>query len=120
MNPYYLWIEGKQAGPYTIGQLHGMWNAGAITAQTPHWREGMKAWEPLGMVVETTAKTGEKLDDWTNFQFLLLVIGSMLIPLIGLLVGLLALGNPLKRQRGLFLVGVSVLFCFLGYLLFSA
>jgi ribosomal protein L7/L12 len=44
---YYLFIDGKQKGPYTLGQLRSMWQSGAITANTFYWKEGFPDWHTL-------------------------------------------------------------------------
>lgn len=47
---YFILIEGKQSGPFTIGQLRSMWNSGSITSETLYWMEGMKGWNPLSII----------------------------------------------------------------------
>jgi TM2 domain-containing membrane protein YozV len=47
---YYLWLNDAQAGPYTINQLRGMWQAGQITAQTLYFTEGMTDWAALAAI----------------------------------------------------------------------
>jgi len=44
---YYLIVSEQQAGPYTVGQLRSMWQAGLVTAQTQYWSEGADSWRPL-------------------------------------------------------------------------
>jgi|GEM_PF-4582009 len=41
---FYLYLNEQQAGPYAIDQIFSMWNAGAITADTLVWKEGMPDW----------------------------------------------------------------------------
>jgi hypothetical protein len=48
---YYLWLEEKQAGPYTLQQVQALWNAGHITALTLYWQEGRADWQPLGDII---------------------------------------------------------------------
>lgn len=46
----YLLKDGEQAGPFTAHQLRSMWDAGAVTADTPFWREGMESWQTLALI----------------------------------------------------------------------
>jgi hypothetical protein len=48
---YYLWLNGAQAGPYTLQQVQSMWSAGQITALTLYWQEGKADWKPLGEII---------------------------------------------------------------------
>ena len=43
---YFLAIEGKQYGPFTVEQLRPFVPTGQINAQTLVWCQGMNAWEP--------------------------------------------------------------------------
>lgn len=44
---YYILQNDETKGPYTIGQLRGMWSSGAITTDTLYCREGWSEWLPL-------------------------------------------------------------------------
>ena len=43
---YFLAIDGKQYGPFTVEQLRPFVPTGQINAQTLVWCQGMAAWEP--------------------------------------------------------------------------
>ena len=43
---YFLAIDGKQYGPFTVEQLRPFVPTGQITAQTLVWCQGMSAWAP--------------------------------------------------------------------------
>lgn len=45
---YFLAIDGKQYGPFTVEQLRPFVPTGQITAQTLVWCQGMSAWAPAG------------------------------------------------------------------------
>lgn len=40
-------LDEQRKGPYTLGQMQAMWNAGTLTGDTLHWRDGLADWEPL-------------------------------------------------------------------------
>jgi membrane protease subunit (stomatin/prohibitin family) len=42
--PFFVAIDGKQAGPYTIDQLTQLAAAGTINQQSQVWKKGMPAW----------------------------------------------------------------------------
>ncbi len=42
-----IWLDDKNAGPYTLGQLRSMWASGKITAKTRYWKHGSKQWRRL-------------------------------------------------------------------------
>jgi hypothetical protein len=44
---YYLWLNGAQAGPFTLGQLAEQWQARQINDLTLYWEEGNADWLPL-------------------------------------------------------------------------
>jgi hypothetical protein len=44
---YYLFLNEQQLGPYTVGQLRSMWQAGTVTSQTQYCYEGAESWRPL-------------------------------------------------------------------------
>jgi hypothetical protein len=58
---YYLFIDDKQAGPYTISQLRSMWASGKLTADTLYFTEGMSEWSPLAAIVETIEEREEQI-----------------------------------------------------------
>ena len=50
--PYYLWLNGAQAGPFDLGDLKSMWFMKEIVEETFYWIEGMEEWQQLGTFVE--------------------------------------------------------------------
>ena len=48
---YYLHEDGKTRGPFTIGQLRSMWNAGTINLETLFSTAGGSSWSPLKEIV---------------------------------------------------------------------
>jgi membrane associated rhomboid family serine protease len=43
----YLWIDGRQIGPYAPAKVRAMAELGAIAPDTLFWQEGMADWRPL-------------------------------------------------------------------------
>src|SRR5713101_6405846 len=48
---YYTLQNDETKGPYTLGQLRSMWNAGSITSETLHSQEGYSEWLPLSTII---------------------------------------------------------------------
>ncbi|MDO6430825.1 SPFH domain-containing protein [Flavitalea sp. BT771] len=48
--PFFVAIDGKQAGPYTIDQLTQLAAAGTINQQSQVWKKGMPAWAAANTV----------------------------------------------------------------------
>ena len=43
-------LGGERKGPYTLGQMRAMWNAGTLTGDTLYWRDGQSNWEALSTI----------------------------------------------------------------------
>jgi hypothetical protein len=50
--PYYMAVNGQQAGPYTGEQLQEKKNHGELTTETLLFKNGMTAWTPAGQLPE--------------------------------------------------------------------
>jgi ferric-dicitrate binding protein FerR (iron transport regulator) len=53
---FYLHIQGKQQGPYTIPQIDHLLNSGLIAEETLYWREGLEQWQPVTTLVPLRRK----------------------------------------------------------------
>lgn len=49
---YYVMVGDERRGPFTLQQLQGMWQSGAITMDTKYWIEGLDDWMPLSSILE--------------------------------------------------------------------
>jgi hypothetical protein len=49
---YFLALEGRQKGPFTISALATQIATGVITQNTLVWTEGMEGWKEAGQVAE--------------------------------------------------------------------
>jgi hypothetical protein len=49
---FYLWLNGKAEGPFTLDQLRGMWKIGRVNALTQVCIEGDQEWTPLEWMEE--------------------------------------------------------------------
>ena len=53
---FYLHIQGKQQGPYTVRQIDHLLNSGLIAEETLYWREGLEQWQPVTTLVPLRRK----------------------------------------------------------------
>jgi hypothetical protein len=65
VNSFYISNGGDALGPYEMGQLRSMWNAGQIAANTLYWNEGGNEWRGiselrLGVVEEAPSASLQK------------------------------------------------------------
>ena len=44
---YFLALDGKQAGPFSLEQLRAGWKNGTYPPDSLYWQEGMNDWQPL-------------------------------------------------------------------------
>lgn len=49
---YFVKIEGKDCGPYTIKQMRSMWLSGVITGNMTYTQEGECNWKPLSEMID--------------------------------------------------------------------
>jgi hypothetical protein len=48
---YHLWLEEQAKGPFTLGQLRAMWNAGQITSETSYTADAGNSWKHLSEII---------------------------------------------------------------------
>lgn len=48
---YYLLLDERQEGPFTLDQLRAMWRTAALHLGTRYWKEGMPEWSILADIV---------------------------------------------------------------------
>ena len=88
--PYYLWLDEKQAGPYTLAQLRGMWTHGVITGDQLFWQEGNSDWQPLAhtpeLVSSLSVLPGRSAPPPLAWRGLLTLVGVLLLLVVALAV----------------------------------
>jgi TM2 domain-containing membrane protein YozV len=61
---YFIIQEDQTKGPYTIGQLRSMWNAGSVTGETLYCEEGFDTWLHL-RVLEDQLEDAPPISDFS-------------------------------------------------------
>ncbi len=51
MPDIYLYLEGRQTGPYQPAQVRQLLAEGKVSAETPAWRQGLNEWSTLAQVL---------------------------------------------------------------------
>ena len=59
----YLFLNGKQVGPYPVEQVQVMLGVGTLMPDTQAWHETQPAWVPVAQLVGGTAVTEEVVDE---------------------------------------------------------
>jgi len=59
----YLFLNGKQVGPYPVEQVQAMLGDGTLMPSTQAWHETQPAWVPVAQLVGGTAVTEEVVDE---------------------------------------------------------
>src|ERR1700694_26267 len=98
---YFVYLDGEAKGPYTIGQLQSMWQAGLVTAKTPYCEPGYDEWLDLEIL-------SAELEPPKRAQPLPMKNASIQSKI----------SKAQGRGKGILLIGVSVVFGFvlLGWL----
>jgi len=83
---YYLILDDKEQGPFTIGQLRSLWNAGKITGKTCYFQAGMTAWEPMAQILSRLEPppikdTAPRTIKTAKSRFVYIILGIFLGPL---------------------------------------
>jgi hypothetical protein len=60
---YYLFDQGEQRGPLTLGQLRAMWRAGSITAEAQICQAGDEDWRAAADVLDSEPATVDAAED---------------------------------------------------------
>lgn len=122
---YYFLINGEQSGPFTPAQARALWNDARITTETLYWQEGMAEWIAVENLfdappapVSTTANlrvapqssVNKEAKGWSSFEYVILIVCTIVIPFLGFIIGFIGVFNPAKRQQAATLMGLSILF----------
>lgn len=43
----FLSTKGQETGPFTLSQIHRMWDTGNITADALYWHDGLDGWQSI-------------------------------------------------------------------------
>ena len=136
---WFIIENGRKVGPVASNHLEQMVVAGRIRADTPIWRDGLADWFPAGGVSDlpgrqalaTTSSPAVPTRSshhapppppdgdiaWSGPAFAALIIVTLVIPLVGLIVGPIGMTKSPTRGQGISLL-VIALVMFLIY--FSA
>ena len=113
---YYLHEDGKTRGPFTIGQLRSMWNAGTINLETTFstTRDGQRrVLEEMLNDIEgsTSISPQEKIQtvELTSKKWKKLQAMGCLLPALGLLVTMPVLGSMFELGFVIIIAGVILL-----------
>ena len=52
---WYVILQGRQNGPFSLGELVSMASSGSISSATYVWKQGMEDWIPASSVAELSS-----------------------------------------------------------------
>src|SRR5437764_724190 len=112
-------------GPYSQGQLRSMWKAGSVTSDTLFWEDGSTEWLPLS-VMEDELDSPPPASNAVSHRpapaavaesanppgFRLVFYLNLLLPILGILFGIMWLCHPKQRGAGASMIVISVIVMF--------
>jgi uncharacterized protein DUF4339 len=119
---YFVLIDEKERGPYTEVQLRSMWLAGSLTGEMPYRQADSQQWSPLSDMryqLESAAKIQESaakiqaeriaktVQPETRGSMVVYVLLAFLLPIVGLIIGIVLLPQPGKKPQGVLLIILS-------------
>ena len=131
---YFLLRNDKEEGPFTEFQLRSMWRAGSITGDVLFSQPGAPEWLPLSKIAPTLEKPEQpqapgvtwgdkqKIDTppFHPADMLGLVVASILLPIVGFIVGAVNLKFPARKEQAGGLIIASVFGCIVGFAIYMA
>lgn len=133
---WFIMENGQKVGPITGSQVEQMVTAGRVRSNTMVWREGLAQWFPAGGVSDLPGRaalatasppplptaysgSGSAVGDeqpYSGGAMAGLVIATVFIPLVGLIMGPMAMGKPSRKSQGvaLLIVGIVMVLIYVG------
>lgn len=126
---WYYRVGDRQRGPVTESQLRSMAEGGVLRPGDYVWQDGMEDWvkastipwlfpgenatDPVGPPPfrgRGGAAARERSDGWGGGELALFIATTVLIPLVGIIMGVIDLSNggPRRRTQGGILLGFGV------------
>lgn len=120
---YILDAQQQQSGPFTLSQLQGMWRVSNVTAKTLYWQQGFDEWIPLSTMSEAlepprTATPHFRVATAQPHSsnppsFGTIVFFTILLPIVGLVAGIIWLCNPRHRGAGGAIIAIAFTLMFI-------
>jgi len=110
----YISRAGERFGPYSLSEVQGYLDNGSIVPTDLAWHQGTTDWVPLSQIDELTiAKPRVPPPPPTSgsspqTELVLIILLTLVIPLVGIIVGSIRVSQPERRNEGLVLLGISV------------
>ena len=138
----YVIKNNEKTGPFSLEQVHATVQTGLLKYDDLCWHDGIPNWIPISALFSASkpltfapppldAKQNANLSlsdkvkgplKWGAGALVACYILTLLMPLAGLLLGILAIfsTNPQKKKQGAVLFGFSVLLIIIYAIMFSA
>jgi len=129
----YISRNNQRFGPYSEGEINRQISTGVVSHSDLAWHEGLPEWRPLGSIFGPSnvppplphsyppppqveyGSSSFGAGRWSPGDMTALVIFSVILPIVGIIFGIIGLCNRQKRDQGGILLGVAA-----GMLIFWA
>ena len=138
----YISRSGERYGPYSLAEVQADIDAGNIQPTDLAWHEGVADWSEVWQLEGITLpkrrvppppprgfssypniprNRGElsKSSESSSGEMAILVILAILIPIAGLIIGIVRMSNPEKQSEGATLLVISIVLMIFYVILFS-
>jgi hypothetical protein len=123
----YISRNNQRFGPYELSHVQADLDSGNIVATDLAWYEGASGWIPVSQIPDIKvpqrrtpppppppalpqpdSPAAPATKPTSGGELALIIIGTLLIPLVGIIVGIVKLSKPEKRNEGWVILGISI------------
>jgi hypothetical protein len=132
----YISRSGERYGPFSLAEVQADVNAGNIQPTDLAWHEGAAGWAEVWQIdgialpkrqVPPPPAPAARAAYYQSIppkpssrgEMALLIILTILLPIVGIVIGIIRLSNPEKRSEGGILLALAIAFIFIWMVAFS-
>ena len=109
----HVFYSGQQHGPYMPQQIQTMWGAGTLTADTSVFPAGYPDWMPISDFLTRLQPRNAPSEDNSQTKnpdsFAVIVVLTVLLPIVGLVAGIIWLCDPKQRSAGGSILAIALI-----------
>jgi len=135
----YITRNGERYGPYSLAEVQADINAGNIQSTDLAWHEGVTDWSEVWQLEGITIPKrrvpppppapqaraayypqSAPQKSSSGGEMALLIIVTILLPIVGIIFGIIRLANPERRSEGGVLLAIAIVFMIFWMIVFSS
>ena len=123
----YISRNNQRFGPYELSHVQADLDSGNVVATDLAWHDGVSGWIPVSQIPgikvpdrrvpppppplsqPVSQAATSPASSSGGGQLALIIIGTLLIPLVGIIAGIVKISKPEKRSEGWVILGLSIL-----------